>query len=55
MNKLTSPGDMNKDGRADLIARRTDGTLWFYPGRNGGGVLGGKQVGTGWNIMTNIL
>jgi FG-GAP-like repeat len=55
MNKLTSPGDMNKDGRADLIARRTDGTLWFYAGRNGGGVLSGKQVGTGWNIMTNIL
>ena len=24
-------------------------------GRTGGGVLSGKQVGTGWNIMTNIL
>lgn len=55
MNKLTSPGDMNKDGRGDLIARRTDGTLWFYAGRSGGGVLSGKQVGTGWNIMSNIL
>jgi hypothetical protein len=55
MDQLTSPGDMNKDGRGDLIARRTDGTLWFYAGRSGGGVLGGRQVGSGWNVMTNIL
>ena len=55
MNLLTSPGDMNKDSRGDLIARRSDGTLWFYPGRAGGGVLGGKQISAGWNIMRNVL
>ena len=55
MTKLTSPGDLNKDGRGDLIARRSDGTLWFYAGRIGGGVIGGKLAGSGWNIMSNIL
>jgi hypothetical protein len=55
MTALTSPGDMNKDGRGDLIARRSDGTLWFYAGRTGGGVLSGKQVGSGWNGMLRIL
>lgn len=55
MTLLTSPGDMNKDGRGDLIARRADGTLWFYPGRTGGGVLPGRQVGSGWNGMLRIL
>ena len=46
---------MNKDGRGDLIARRADGTLWFYPGRTDGGVLPGRQVGSGWNGMLRIL
>jgi hypothetical protein len=55
MTKLTSPGDLNKDGRGDLIARRSDGTLWFYAGRIGGGVIGGRLAGSGWNIMSNIL
>ncbi|MEP7033968.1 MAG: VCBS repeat-containing protein [Actinomycetota bacterium] len=55
MTLLTSPGDMNKDGRGDLLARRADGTLWFYAGRTGGGVLPGRQVGSGWNGMLRVL
>lgn len=57
MTWLTSPGDMNKDGRGDLIARRSDGTLWFYAGRSGGGggLVSGRQVGSGWNSMVRIL
>lgn len=55
MTQLTSPGDMNNDGRGDLIARRADGTLWLYAGRTDGGVLPGRQVGSGWNGMLRIL
>jgi hypothetical protein len=55
MNWLTSPGDMNKDGRGDLIARNSNGTLWFYAGRTGGGVYSGRQVGSGWNGMLRII
>ena len=35
-------GDYNGDGRADLMARATDGRLWLYPG-NGAGALYGRQ------------
>ncbi|MGK5631652.1 FG-GAP repeat domain-containing protein, partial [Streptomyces sp. URMC 123] len=31
-NNLVSTGDVNVDGRSDLIARGTDGTLWLYKG-----------------------
>lgn len=45
---LVGPGDWNGDGRADLLARRTDGALMLYPGTgNGFGVP--TQVGNGWS------
>ncbi|MFJ2217203.1 FG-GAP repeat domain-containing protein [Streptomyces sp. NPDC101062] len=31
-NKLTAPGDLNGDGRADLLASNTAGELYFYAG-----------------------
>ncbi|MBT2456095.1 VCBS repeat-containing protein [Streptomyces sp. ISL-86] len=31
-NKLIGAGDVTGDGRADLVARGTDGTLWVYSG-----------------------
>jgi hypothetical protein len=51
-------GDVDGDGRADLVARRPDGSLWLY--RNGGSVTHpfGKRamIGTsGWNIFDRIL
>lgn len=55
MNWLTSPGDLNKDGFGDLIARTSTGELWFYQGRPGGGVRSGVKVGSGWGSMASIL
>ncbi|MFF2345167.1 FG-GAP repeat domain-containing protein, partial [Pseudarthrobacter sp. NPDC058119] len=46
--------DLTGDGKPDLIARDTDGTLWTYPGQ-GNGLFGWRiNVGPGWNVMTAI-
>jgi hypothetical protein len=33
---LTGPGDANGDGRADLVARKADGSSWVVPGHGNG-------------------
>jgi subtilisin family serine protease len=49
--KLT---DFNGDGTSDVIARDGNGVLWLYPGNGWGGLLGARQIGAGWNVMTSI-
>jgi len=61
---LTSPiigtGDFNGDGKPDFIARRSDGTLWFYAGTgsatsyNNPGYLPAVQIGTGWGVYNAL-
>ncbi|MFK4141173.1 FG-GAP repeat domain-containing protein [Streptomyces filamentosus] len=55
MNALTGIGDMNSDGRPDLIAREAaTGKLWFYPGKTG--AYGSRVlIGGGWNSMASIF
>ncbi|WP_241518954.1 FG-GAP-like repeat-containing protein [Streptomyces sp. CB03238] len=52
MNALAGRGDYTGDGKADLIARSTTGTLYIYPGTGNAtadAVLGTRvTVGTGW-------
>ncbi len=57
MNALAGPGDMNGDGRVDLIAREAStGKLWLYPGTTTGGLGARKLIGTGgWNVMSAFL
>ncbi|MEU7035090.1 VCBS repeat-containing protein [Streptomyces sp. NPDC046237] len=31
-NSMVAPGDLNSDGKADLVARDTSGVLWYYQG-----------------------
>jgi hypothetical protein len=49
--------DVTGDGRADLIARKPDGTLWLYT--NGGSDTApystGSQIGTSWQQFTWFL
>jgi heme oxygenase len=53
---LTSGGDFSGDGRADVLARTTDGTLLLYRGNGAGGwVTGaGERIGAGWGPLTHL-
>ncbi|MFF8607767.1 FG-GAP-like repeat-containing protein [Streptomyces sp. NPDC015346] len=56
MNALIGAGDMNGDGRNDLVAREAStGKLWFYPGKVS--AFGARvMIGSGgWNAMETIL
>jgi hypothetical protein len=51
---IVTPGDSNGDGNNDLVARRSDGTLWLYPGNGRGGFSGVVKIGTGWGSFASI-
>ncbi|MBW8871809.1 MAG: VCBS repeat-containing protein [Leifsonia sp.] len=52
-------GDLNGDGKPDLLARKPDGSLWFYAGigktPNGAGYLAAKKIASGMGIYNQIL
>lgn len=51
-DRVLGPGDIDGDGLADLIARKTsDGTLWLYPGNGSGGWRTSRQIGSGWDVF----
>ncbi|WP_129769155.1 FG-GAP-like repeat-containing protein [Streptomyces sp. L-9-10] len=56
MDVLTGRGDYTGDGKSDLIARSTTGTLYIYPGTGNAtadAALGARvTVGTGWGTAT---
>ncbi|MGW6566531.1 FG-GAP repeat domain-containing protein [Streptomyces sp. NPDC054975] len=56
-NKVFSPGDVNGDGRADVIGRQHNGDLYLYLATgNASAPLGGRvKVGTGWNIYDQVV
>nr|WP_246223929.1 VCBS repeat-containing protein [Pseudarthrobacter psychrotolerans] len=51
-NALVAVQDFNGDGKGDLLARKPDGSLWFYSG-NGAGAYGiPKKIGDyGWEAF----
>ncbi|WP_127472820.1 FG-GAP-like repeat-containing protein [Microbacterium sulfonylureivorans] len=55
MTAIFYAGDFNGDGKGDVLARRSDGTLWMYPttGKSGWGTP--KKIGTGWRGMTAVF
>ncbi|UKA53452.1 VCBS repeat-containing protein [Arthrobacter sp. FW305-BF8] len=55
MSLVVPAGDLNSDGKADLLARDSGGTLWLYPGNGRGGWLARTKVGGGWNVMNSLV
>ncbi|MDR6637319.1 chitobiase/beta-hexosaminidase C-terminal domain-containing protein [Paenarthrobacter nitroguajacolicus] len=49
-----TPGDFNRDGKADVVARAGD-VLWLYPGDGAGGFGARSQISTGWSAMTQLF
>ncbi len=50
-------GDMNGDGRPDVMARDGNGLLWLYPNAGGAGIhtlAGPSELGYGWGGMTAL-
>ncbi|MFF8608817.1 FG-GAP-like repeat-containing protein [Streptomyces sp. NPDC015346] len=57
-NKVFSPGDVNGDGRADLIGRQHNGDLYLYlaNGSTWSSPFGARtKIGAGWNVYDQIV
>jgi hypothetical protein len=54
MTAISAAGDLNSDGKPDLVARNTNGTLLIYPGTGTGHLGWPTSAGDGWNNMTAI-
>ncbi|MFI8324655.1 FG-GAP repeat domain-containing protein [Streptomyces sp. NPDC085529] len=56
MDTLLAPGDVDGDGKADLLAReRATGTLWLYPGNGADGYGARTSIGGGWGMFDVLL
>ncbi|MEQ4518639.1 FG-GAP-like repeat-containing protein [Pseudarthrobacter sp. B907] len=52
---LIAPGDFNGDGIPDVLQRKANGELWFYPGDGTGRQGAGRRIGTGWEIFDSVI
>ncbi|GGR38960.1 hypothetical protein GCM10010497_47490 [Streptomyces cinereoruber] len=56
-NKVLAPGDVNDDGRADLVAREHNGDLYLYyaTGNRYAPFSARVKIGVGWNVYDQLL
>ncbi|WP_326661310.1 VCBS repeat-containing protein [Streptomyces sp. NBC_00385] len=55
-NSLVGPGDLSGDGKGDLLARTSGGTLYLYRGNGTGtGFASRINVGGGWDTYNKLL
>ncbi|MFF1478324.1 FG-GAP-like repeat-containing protein [Streptomyces sp. NPDC058301] len=55
-NLVVGPGDLNNDGKGDLLTRDDSGTLWLQRGNGQGtGFASRLKVGGGWNAYNQIV
>jgi len=53
---VVGAGDLNLDGKSDLIVRSTGGELYFLPGKGNGYSFGSRvAIGGGWNTYNRIV
>ncbi|WP_159056717.1 FG-GAP repeat domain-containing protein [Streptomyces yokosukanensis] len=50
--QVLGAGDLDGDGKADLLSVDSDGVAWLNPGKGHGGFGNRVRVGTGWNGRT---
>ncbi|GGW01960.1 hypothetical protein GCM10010230_33910 [Streptomyces narbonensis] len=53
--KIAGAGDLNGDGRGDLLGVDAAGVLWRYYGTATGGVTPRVSVGSGWGVYTSLV
>ncbi|MFF3325379.1 FG-GAP repeat domain-containing protein [Streptomyces sp. NPDC002889] len=53
-NRFAAPGDLNGDGRADLLARNSAGELYRYEANGTGGFKAKAKIGSGWNTYRSL-
>ncbi|MFF8836350.1 FG-GAP-like repeat-containing protein [Streptomyces sp. NPDC015130] len=53
--KIVGAGDLNGDGRGDLLGVDASGVLWRYHGTATGGVTARVQVGGGWGGYSSLV
>ncbi|CAL9441758.1 FG-GAP repeat domain-containing protein [Streptomyces sp. enrichment culture] len=55
-NTLTGVGDLTGDGKGDLLARTSGGTLYLYRGNGQGTAFEGRTaVGSGWGVYNSLV
>ncbi|MEU2184115.1 VCBS repeat-containing protein [Streptomyces thermolilacinus] len=55
-NTLTGVGDLTGDGKGDLLARTSGGTLYLYRGDGQGYAFAGRtSVGSGWGVYNSLV
>ena len=54
-NSIVGVGDLNGDGRNDLVARDANGDLWLYGGLNNGNFAARVKIGWGWQTYKSVL
>ncbi|MGJ6981225.1 FG-GAP-like repeat-containing protein [Aestuariimicrobium soli] len=52
---LSQLPDINGDGLTELVARRSDGTLWLYRSDPTGSFSSALQIGQGWGSMRQLV
>jgi hypothetical protein len=52
MTALVTPGNWDRSGGNDTLARDSAGGLWLYPGNNAGALTQRTRIGAGWNGYT---
>jgi len=52
MSRINVPGDLNSDGKPDLLGTDTAGKLWMYPSKGGGKFGARLQVGNGMQTLS---
>ncbi|WP_406861607.1 FG-GAP-like repeat-containing protein [Streptomyces sp. HUAS MG47] len=52
---IVGAGDLNKDTRADIVARTANGDLYRYYGTGKGTISSGTKIGSGWGGMADFV